>query len=288
VLELRSNAKINLGLKVLNKRNDGYHNLYSLFLPITLYDTLKFRHNDEIIVTTTIDDFVPQELNLCYKAAKAFQEYVGTKQGVQIYCEKVIPMGAGLGGGSSNAATTLRGLASLWEIDISKEELYNLAIKLGSDVPFFLNNTPTIVSGKGDVLEYFPMHNFPYSLLLVNPGIHSSTVSAFTSLGRTENFNTEIPNYFDYLSNGSFQLFSSKSLLENDFEAILFAEFPILEEIKKKLRSFGADFSIMSGSGSTMLGLFSNNNDVELLQSAYQYFRNIYPSTYIVHCVLKN
>lgn len=286
MLELRSNAKINLGLKVLNKRNDGYHNLYSLFLPITLYDTLKFRHNDEIIVTTTIDDFVPQELNLCYKAAKALQVYVGTKQGAQIHCEKVIPMGAGLGGGSSNAAITLLGLVSLWEIEISKEELYKLAIKLGSDVPFFLNNTPTIVSGKGDVLEDFPMHNFPYSLLIVNPGIHSSTVSAFTTLGRNEHFNTEIPNYFDYLSNGTFQLISSKSLIENDFEAILFTEFPILEEIKVKLLNFGAELSIMSGSGSTMIGLFPNDKDTKFLQTAYQYFLKTYPSSYIVHCLL--
>lgn len=287
MLELRSNAKINLGLKVLNKRKDGYHNLYSLFLPITLYDTLTFRHKDKITVTTTIDDFVPQELNLCYKAAKSLQEFLGTTQGVHLHCEKMIPMGAGLGGGSSNAAMTLRGLVSLWNVDISQEELFNIAIQLGSDVPFFLNNTPTIVSGKGDKLEIFPIEEFPYSLLLVNPGIHSSTVSAFKSLGRTEDFTTVIPNYFDCLQNGVFTLFPSKLSFENDFEAILFAEFPILEEINVKLRSFGAHFSIMSGSGSTMIGVFPKEQDSEILQSAYQYFLQKYPSTYIVHCLLK-
>ncbi len=286
MLELRSNAKINLGLKVLNKRKDGYHNLHSLFLPITLFDRLEFRHNDEITVTTTIDDFVPQELNLCFKAAIALQRFTGTNQGVNIHCEKVIPMGAGLGGGSANAATTLSALKALWNIDISMEKLLSIAVTLGSDVPFFLHNTPTIVGGKGDELTVFPMKEFPYSILLVNPGIHSPTVSAFKSLGRTEDFSADIPDYNDFLHNGSFELFSSKYSLENDFEPILFAEFPILEEIKKKLRSFGADFSIMSGSGSTMLGLFSSKNDGELLQSAYQYFRDIYPSTYIVHCIL--
>lgn len=286
MLRLPSNAKINLGLKVLNKREDGYHNLFSLFLPISLCDSLQFELANTVIVKSTVDEFVPQELNLCYKAARALQEYTGSNQGVHILCEKKIPMGAGLGGGSSNAATTLLGLRDLWKLSISDEELHLIAMKLGSDVPFFLQNIPMIVSGKGDILTPFPISNFPFSMILVNPGIHSSTVTAFKKLSRTTTFHTDIPNYSDYSINNSFVLPDTKSTLENDFEIVLFEEFPILEEIKTKFRNFGAKLSIMSGSGSTMVGLFSEPTDSEIVKNTYEQFKRHFPSTYIVHCLL--
>jgi 4-diphosphocytidyl-2-C-methyl-D-erythritol kinase len=286
VLQLPSNAKINLGLKVLNKREDGYHNLFSLFLPISLCDSIQFELANTVTVKSTVDEFVPQELNLCYKAAMALQEYTGSKYGVHILCEKKIPMGAGLGGGSSNAATTLLGLRQLWELSISDEELHTIAMKLGSDVPFFLQNAPMIVSGKGDILTPFPISNFPYSMILVNPGIHSSTVSAFKKLGRTTTFQADIPDYSQFIVNNSFVIPETKSFIENDFEIVLFEEFPILEEIKTKFRNFGAKLSIMSGSGSTMVGLFSEPVNSEIVKNTYEQFKRQFPSTYIVHCLL--
>lgn len=286
MLQLPSNAKINLGLKVLNKREDGYHNLFSLFLPISLCDSIQFELANTVTVKSTVDEFVPQELNLCYKAAMALQEYTGSKQGVHILCEKNIPMGAGLGGGSSNAATTLLALRNLWELSISDVELHTIAMKLGSDVPFFLQNAPMIVSGKGDILTPFPISNFPYSMILVNPGIHSSTVFAFKKLGRTSTFQADIPDYSQFVVDNSFVIPETKSFIENDFEIVLFEEFPILEEIKSKFRNFGAKLSIMSGSGSTMVGLFTEPPDSEIVTNTYEQFKRQFPSTYIVHCLL--
>jgi len=286
VLELYSNAKINLGLSILNKREDGFHNLYSLFLPITLYDILYFEPSSKVIVESNIGDIVPQEMNLCFKAAMALKKATGTKDGVRIVCKKEIPLGAGLGGGSSNAAFTLLGLRTFWNLDISDADLLAIAETLGSDVPFFIKNTPSIVQGKGDILTETPIKVFPYSVLVVNPGIHSNTALAFKKLERTSTFFQSKIDYSLLFSKNVFDLQNSIDEIVNDFEILLQKEYPILVEIKSTMLSFGADLSIMTGSGSTMIGLFSKEMKTDSLETAYQYFKNIYTSTYKVDCIL--
>jgi len=245
------NAKINIGLNIIRKRSDGYHDIESLLVPIHLCDVLEilpapdhqFRFFNSGIPLP--DDGKP---NLCERAWQLLHTQYGIGP-VHIYLHKVIPAGAGLGGGSSDAAFTLKALNQLYRLNLPKDALLNLSSLLGSDCPFFIENKPMLVAGRGEILEPAPYQPDGLKLLLVVPNIHVSTAVAYSKVIPQE---PAMPIH-KILSE---PVESWKELLKNDFEPAVFQEFPKLREIKSRLMDYGAIFTSMSGSGSAIFGLF--------------------------------
>lgn len=264
-------AKINLGLEILRKRPDGYHDINTVFYRIDLCDTLHFDLSDELTLECSPSMDFPQQDNIIIKAAKLLREFSGNNSlGAKILLEKRVPMGAGLGGGSSNAATALLALNELWELDLPHEVLYEIAIKLGSDVPFFLKDGSAAGKGRGEKLEYFDLY-LPYRIFVVNPGIHVSTKWAYNNLNFIEKSTpTDFRNAIkESLANP--QMF--RNLVFNDFESIVFDKYPEIAQLKKDLYSLGASFVLMSGSGSTVFALFK---DVLEAQNAAEHFNKFF------------
>jgi 4-diphosphocytidyl-2-C-methyl-D-erythritol kinase len=281
-LVLHANAKINFGLEILNKRNDGYHNINSIFLPICLSDELIITESPDLIIKLKPDLGIPVEENLVYKAAielkKAFDI---TESGANILIKKNIPIGAGLGGGSSDAATVLIGLAKIWNINIEPSQLLNLAVKLGSDIPFFLRNTPAIVNGRGEQLEFFE-YSLPYWILLVYPKINISTAWAYKSLKRTES-KVKSTNFKKLILESQLNHNIFRENIKNDFEGIVFENYPEISQIKDSLYGSGAVFALLSGSGSSVYGMF---DDYELCIRAEKIFSDYF--TFICPPILKD
>ena len=254
MLRVKPFAKINLGLEILRKRTDGYHDINTCFVPISMYDEIFIKQDYELTVETQGRAYISQEKNLCYKAAQLLRDKFDITSGAKIQLRKNIPTGAGLGGGSSDAAFTLLALDSLWNTHATWQELSEIAGKLGSDVPFFLMNSVAIGSGRGEILT--PLHLYlPFWIVIVYPKIHVSTAVAYSNVIPNDN-----PT--DYLSLFDKDTLITAELLENsirnDFEVSVFAKHPILASIKQNLRDSGALFSMMSGSGSSIFGLFSD------------------------------
>ncbi len=259
--EIEAPAKINLGLQVLNKRPDGYHEINTILHTIGLSDEIEMEISDNISLITIPSLGIAENDNLVFKAAKLLKERYKIKSGVQIILKKNIPMGAGLGGGSSDAASALLGLAKLWQIEKNYDELHDLAAMLGSDVPFFLKKGTALASGRGGQLEYFDFV-LPYWILLVNPGIHVSTAKAYQSLKRGSGSGLPI-DYKSALTGlagnpGGNREYSIRQILTNDFEGPVFARHQELAGIKKSLYDCGAVLALMSGSGSSVFGLFGS------------------------------
>ena len=252
-IEFISIAKINIGLNILNKREDGYHNLQTIFYPLLLADKLSFEKSNSTLIESDSPEINRLKNNLIIKAKNLLEMHVKSELNVKIGIDKKIPIGGGLGGGSSNAATTLKALNSLFNLKITSEELASLAIRLGSDVPFFLNPVPSIASSRGEILK--PVELFlSHPILIINPGIHISTEWAFKQLKIKSSENDLIK----ISSKSLITLDDIKNYATNDFEEIVFKHFPLLKEIKEKLYSFGAEFALMTGTGSTVYGIFTN------------------------------
>lgn len=260
-LVVNSPAKINLGLNVIDKRSDGYHNLNTIFYPLKLSDKITLTKSD----TFNFDLNNPELLkeNLIIKAKELLEKESNKKFNCNIYLEKNIPIGAGLGGGSSNAATTLKSLTTLFGLNYSDKELMNFALKLGSDAPFFINPTPSFASSRGEILQNIDLKLQGY-ILLINPGIHISTKWAFNLITLKNNKIewSDIPNQINRNNNIS-------EILTNDFEEVVFKEYSEIENIKKKLLDSGAYFSLMTGTGSTVYGLFDDFNKVESIKEEF-------------------
>ena len=251
---LKAPAKINLGLNIISKREDGFHNLETIFYPVEdLYDTLIFEEAGEYSLVEEQPLSIPPEDNLITKAHRMLEEHTGEKLPVKITLNKKIPLGGGLGGGSSDAAKTLLGINEFFELNIPKRELYKYALQLGSDVPFFLLARSAFAESRGEILLTL---NFKinYPVLLVNPGIQVSTKEAFENIQPVE-------EHIDYLQISSLQeteMVKLNSLLKNDFEAYVFNRYPEVEKIKHELLECGAFFALMSGTGSTVYGIFED------------------------------
>ncbi|MEZ4826216.1 MAG: 4-(cytidine 5'-diphospho)-2-C-methyl-D-erythritol kinase [Bacteroidia bacterium] len=247
-------AKINLGLLIKGKREDGYHLLETLLFPVpSLTDTLVLSKSDVPGCSLSVSGIALDsgvEDNLCFKAWKRIQARFPDLPGVQIQLEKNIPAGAGLGGGSSDAANTLLGLNQLYELGLSDTALAEIAGTLGADVPFFIYNHPLLARGIGTDLTPVSIH-IPYRLEIITPGIHSSTVAAYKAL----DYRMFDPSR-DLLSILSLPATEWKDKLENDLEVPVFAMYPRLREIKNELYEQGAVYAAMSGSGSAVFGLF--------------------------------
>lgn len=264
------NAKINLGLHILGKRKDGYHDIETVFYPIGLCDILEILPNTGI--TRHLKDYVleitgqhPGGRNHDNLVIKAWRELRKTYKlpPSRIHLHKMIPTGSGLGGGSSDAAHFLKAVDNLYELNLSVEELTKKASVLGSDCTFFIRNTPSLGTGRGDELEKCPVSLKAYYLYLVYPGIHVQTGLAYrNSLPKPpERPLAEVIRQAPE---------TWKSDLINDFETTVFAMFPDLDGIKKKLYDSGAIYASMSGSGSSVYGLFKKKP--ENLRFSENYF----------------
>jgi len=243
------NAKINIGLNITSKRKDGYHNLESIFYPINWVDILEINKSDRFEFTSSglhIDS--NPDNNLVVKAYRLMVDKFKITP-CQIHLHKQIPMGAGLGGGSADASFTLTAINQLFNLNISVFELEKLADELGSDCPFFINNTPKLVNGKGNLISKINLDLSDYYIKLVNPNIHVSTKEAFNGI-------TPKPSNTDYINFSVNDLTNSK--ITNDFESTVFSIHPILKDIKNTLETEGSFFTSMTGTGSTIFGLFKN------------------------------
>ena len=255
-------AKINLGLQVIEKRHDGYHNLISCFYPIGWCDVLEAIPSSDFSFDTSGHE-IPGSLseNLCVKAFELLQQQYQISP-VKAHLHKVIPVGAGLGGGSSDGASMLKLLNELFALDIPKSQLQEYAAQLGSDCPFFLNNTPQLVQGRGEKLSPIELQLPAAYLLVVYPNIMVSTAQAFRQL-------TPQAPAFDLA-----ELLQSKPpnqwhQLGNDFEQSVFSQYPAIASLKDLLYQMGADFASMSGSGASVYGFFSEEPEVTRIPPQY-------------------
>jgi 4-diphosphocytidyl-2-C-methyl-D-erythritol kinase len=261
-IDLKSPAKVNLFLEIKNKRKDGYYNLESIMQTISLYDELSFESTDKDIVLTCDDNSLPcDKTNLVYKAALAIKTYFNIDRGVKVHLQKKIPQGAGLGGGSSNAATTILALVKLWSIKTTQKELEFIAAKLGADVPFFLTGGTCLCEGIGQILT--PLRSISnLDFILVNPGFGVSTIDAYKKINLPLTNPVEINKIKDIISKGLFDNKESFKNCFNRFEEVVFSEFITIAEIKNLLNKLGA-VSLMSGSGSTVFGILNTDTSKE-------------------------
>lgn len=245
------NAKINIGLDILRKREDNFHDLKSLFYPIQLCDILEvlaaesFSYSQSgIAITGDTED------NLAVKAFRILQKRHKLPD-VKIHLHKQIPFGAGLGGGSSDAAFMLTLLAERFNLNLSHSELSETALKLGSDCPFFIENTPVIASGRGEILTPFPITLRGMFLVLVKPDTPVSTAEAYAGISPAMP-----PHKLEDLLQEPVSIW--KNNITNSFEKSVFQKHPEIKDIKEKLYAMGAEYAAMSGSGSSVFGLFKH------------------------------
>ena len=253
-MPFRAYAKINLALLVKEKRPDGFHNIETVFHRIDLFDEITFEAADDIVVHSSDAAAPSDERNICHKAATLLQERLGARRGVRISIQKNIPVGAGLGGGSSDAATVLRELPKFWGHSVDDATLHQPALQLGSDVPYFLHRGTALGRGRGEILEYFDL-DIPFTILLCYPGVHVSTAWAYQQV--KPSVGGETIDLRAILTDGMKNPSLLRAKLRNDFEPIVFKQFPVIKEVKEMMLNAGAEFALMSGSGSSVFGLFS-------------------------------
>ncbi len=268
-IEIKAYAKINLGLNIVSKRLDGYHNLQTIFYPLTdLYDLLEFNRSDKFEFTCDNLSLMNDNANLVIKAKKMLEKNIGNPIHVSINLHKRIPIGAGLGGGSSDAAATLISLNELFRIGLNYEQLIDIALQLGSDVPFFIKAKPSYGKSRGEILEPLPFE-IRYPILIVNPGIHISTKEAFNNITPKEN-QIDLKEIF---SKETIDYNLIREKVTNDFENYVFNKYPEIAEIKRIMYNNNALFALMSGSGSTVFGIFNN---VKVAESVIDLLPNNY------------
>jgi 4-diphosphocytidyl-2-C-methyl-D-erythritol kinase len=270
-LRLKSYAKVNLGLEVLGLRDDGYHELRTLFQTIDLHDDVVLRLRSRDVIARCDHPLVPTDgANLAVRAAEALRAYGRVSTGVEIDIRKRIPVGGGLGGGSSNAAAVLLGLDRLWKLGLGPDGLHRLARRLGADVPFFLVGGTALGLSRGD--EVYPLRRqLRAHVLVVDPGIHVSTARVFARLdaGLTPRLNSNSIFYFvsrELEGSGAFRF------LVNDLEEAALEEAPSLRERVGRVRAVllgeGARLAALSGSGASYFGLFESARPAERARAA--------------------
>jgi 4-diphosphocytidyl-2-C-methyl-D-erythritol kinase len=264
------NCKINLGLNIVRKRSDGYHDLETVFYPVLLKDAVEVienndQHSTNIIQfsNTGIHVECDSDKNLCLKAYQLLKKDFPYLPNIQMHLHKEIPMGAGLGGGSADGAFTLLLLNKKFELGLTQKQLIDYALQLGSDCPFFILNKPCYATGRGEKMETVNIDLSAYKILIVHPGIHISTALAFANCQpavpkKSVNEIVQQP------------LTTWKEELKNDFESIAISNYPEIKIIKKKLYESGAVYASMSGSGSAVYGLFEKDQQTSLsFQNSY-------------------
>jgi 4-diphosphocytidyl-2-C-methyl-D-erythritol kinase len=256
-MKILSPAKINLFLQVTAKRPDGYHELFSLMCCVSLFDSISLQFGTEKIEIESSHPQIPlDETNLAYQAAALFFKTLGLKDGVKITIEKAIPVAAGLAGGSSNAASVLRGLNRHYDFPFSGDRLMSLGLKLGADVPFLLFQKPALASGIGEKLEPYP-GRLPYHVLIVHPRFKVSTAEVF------QNLNLRLTKCKKKFTKISLKKTGYNVSLHccNDLETVTVSKYPEINVVKEQLIQQGAAGALMSGSGPTVFGLFAKQDE---------------------------
>ena len=273
------NCKINLGLQILSKRADGFHNLSTVFYPVLLHDALEIIRSNEPSPANNIlfshSGFQidgNESNNLCIKAYQVLKKDFPQIPAIQMHLHKAIAMGAGLGGGSADAAFTLKLLNEKFQLNLSNGQLINYSLQLGSDCPFFIINKPCIATGRGEIMEPIDLNLSGYQIVLVNPGIHINTGWAFSQLNIEEHISSK-SNLKKIISQ---PIETWKNELKNDFEPAVFLAHPTIKSIKEKLYHQSAIYAAMSGSGSTIFGIFKK----ELLPKFN------FPASYILKTIM--
>lgn len=244
-----SNAKINLGLNIIEKREDGFHNIETVFYPINVKDALEFIPSNSLSLDSSgIEIDCSLDDNLIIKAYRLLQKDFNLPS-IKFYIHKLIPFGAGLGGGSANAAYTLLELNNFFKLNLSESKLLEYAKQLGSDCAFFIKNKPIYAEQKGDVFTDVSIDLSGYRILLIHPGFGISTPEAYANIT-----SSKPPKSVKQIVSQSIETW--KEELTNDFEKPIFNKYPILAEIKERLYKNGAIYAAMSGSGSSMFGIF--------------------------------
>lgn len=300
------NAKINIGLQIVGKREDGYHNLQTVFYPVgkkagtaenpeAFCDILEItggktgetkegktggtgetgaaRGDMEFLFSGRRVD-CPPDKNLVCRAARLFAENTGLEGRWLIHLDKHMPDGAGMGGGSADAAFALRMLNAVTGAGLVDAELAAMASKLGADCPFFIHNRPMYAEGTGDLFEEIGLDLGGYFLLAVKPEVYISTKEAFAGV-------TPKPGEFDLREIASLPIEKWRGKVKNDFEESIFPQFPITADIKEKLYKLGALYASMSGSGSTLYGIFDNRESAEVARCQFKNESNI-EGTYLL------
>lgn len=282
------NAKINLGIRVLRKRDDGFHDLETIFYPIPLCDILEITpigiDSGEEFVASTMKFMLDSgsfimwsasgdsisgdpEANLCIKAFRLFDSIHPLRKSYFVHLHKVIPSGAGLGGGSSDASFVLRLLNEQEGFPFTEKQLSEISLQLGSDCPFFIRNQPSLAFGRGDLLQPVNIDLKGYYLILVKPPVHISTPDAFKNVSLSEPLFESSPDLMIPMVNWQDQLI-------NSFEPFVFSRNPEVMEIKNKLLVSGAIYASMSGSGSSVFGIFQSPKAVDFSGSGYFVFES--------------
>ncbi len=262
-------AKINWFLHIHSKREDGYHEITSLIQTVTLFDEIYLK-KDKMITVETEPFVIEMKDNIVYKAIKNLQRETGIDYGVRIRIRKNIPLMAGLGGGSSDALFTLRGLDVLWNLDMKEEILSKIARDTGSDVASFIN-PPSIISGRGEITEHVDIER-TWTLLLVKPlfGISSRwAYEEYDRLSRDYTKKEDLSEIIDSINRGDFH--KLKNISRNDLEIPVFNYHPLLREICNTMMDNGALFTRMSGSGSTVYGVFHEKKDACKIAEIFSY-----------------
>lgn len=269
-MRLQAFAKINLGLDVLGKREDGYHEVRMIMQTIRMYDQLDMRKSVEPgIHLTTNKKYIPvDENNLVWRAAKLMMDTCGIMEGVSIHLHKVIPVAAGMAGGSSDAAATLVGMNRLFHCGLSKEKLMELGVQIGADVPYCVLRGTALAEGIGEKLTVLPP--MPDCWILIGkPGISVSTKYVYTTLDlNTDTVHPDIDGMKKALEDGN--LYGITERMGNVLQDVTIPAYPEVERIKEQMKTLGAVNAIMSGSGPTVFGIFDNE---EKAQEACQKLR---------------
>jgi 4-diphosphocytidyl-2-C-methyl-D-erythritol kinase len=259
------NAKINLGLSVNRKRNDGFHDIESIFYPIGLCDALEYIPESDLSENESLSysgPFPVEGRDICLKLTGMLRDSFSFPP-LRMHIYKNIPAGAGLGGGSADAAFLLKSLNELYSFGLNPVQLEEWAARIGSDCPFFIRNHPSLVTGKGEYLQDIPLDLKGYYFLLIYPGIHASTAEAYKEV---------VPS----LKSANLKEITRKPvnqwkhLVMNHFENPVFRKYPLLADIKKELYDVGAIYASMTGSGSAMYGLF--DSEIKIPQQFSHYF----------------
>lgn len=267
ILNLPSYTKINLGLKILNKRPDGYHNISTIFQQLDYGDFIKMGKIEKGCKIISNVNWIPtNKNNICYKAYKEIKNIAPGIGGIKIEINKIVPIGSGLGGGSANAAAVLKGVNTLYSIGLTNLKLEELALNIGADVPFFINGGVQVGMGTGEKLTKIKS-NIAGHYLLIIPKISIDTKWAFDQVKNKLKTSNSLPKFSSFLSSEV----NSLQIFENDFEKIVIPAYPEIGTIKLKLKEYGASFASLSGSGSTVYGVF---NDEASLKEAELFFHD--------------
>lgn len=262
-MKLRAFAKINLGLDVIRRREDGYHDVRMIMQTIQMYDQLEMEKKSSkgIALMTNLSYIPVNENNLVYKAAKLLMEQYQIQEGVSIHLNKFIPVAAGMAGGSSDAAAALVGMNKLFRLGMSKEELMKVGVKIGADVPYCIMRGTALSEGIGEKLTALPSLPACY-ILIGKPGVSVSTKFVYTNLKLDEKTkHPDIDGMLDALQRQD--LYGITDRMENVLESVTVPAYPVIQEIKDHMKAHGALNALMSGSGPTVFGIFDDKKKAE-------------------------